>query len=109
MFQTRLDGKSLVKTVTEGVESPHEQLFWEYGGGQLAVRHDNWKLVLNGRETGQAGPGDPPDPNTPDYVHLADLESDPGERENLAEQKPELRNQLMRDLQSWADEVGAGN
>ena len=104
-----LDGKSVVKTVTEGVKSPHDQLFWEYSGGQLAIRQDNWKLVVNGREDGRAGPGEPPDPNTPDYLHVADLGSDPGERENLAEQNPELTNQLMGDLQSWADEVGAGN
>ena len=105
----QLDGKSLVKTVTQGVKNPHDQLFWEYGGGQLAIRRDNWKLVVNGRENGQAGPGDPPDPNTPNYLHLANLESDPGERENLAEQNPELVDRLMEELQSWADEVGAGN
>ena len=98
-----------MRTVTQGAKSPHDRLFWEYGGGQLAIRRDNWKLVVNGRENGQAGPGDPPDPNTPNCLHLADLESDPGERENLAEQNPELKDRLMEELQSWADEVGAGN
>jgi len=61
--------------------------------------------VVNGRGDGQAGSGEPPDPNTPDFLHLADLESDPSERKNLANQNPELRDQLMKDLQSWAEEM----
>ena len=99
-----LDGKSVVKTVTEGAESPHHQLFWEYAASQLAVRQGKWKLSVNGRDDGKAGLA-PRDPDLPEYVHLADLTSDPGERVNLAEQNPELKNQLLRDLQSWADEI----
>ncbi len=102
-----LDGKSVMATVTERAGSPHDQLFWEYGGGQLAVRQDNWKLVVNAREDGKAGPGKPPEP--PDYLHLADLASDPGERTNLADQNAALRDRLMGVVQAWATEVGVDN
>ena len=60
----QLDGKSIVKTVTEGAESPHHQIFWEYAGSQLAIRQGNWKLAVNGRDDGRAG-AQPRDPDLP--------------------------------------------
>jgi arylsulfatase A-like enzyme len=100
----QLDGKSVMKTVTEGAESPHHQIFWEYAASQLAIRQGNWKLTVNGRDDGKAGLA-PRDPDLPEDVNLSDLETDPGERTNLAEQNPELTNQLLADLRSWADQV----
>ena len=99
-----LDGKSVTKTVTEGDESPHHQLFWEYAASQLAVRQGKWKLSVNGRNDNKSGLA-PRDPDLPEEVHLADLTSDPGERVNLAKSNPELVDQLMEDLQSWATEI----
>ena len=88
----------------EGAESPHHQLFWEYAASQLAVRQGKWKLSVNGRNDNKSGLA-PRDPDLPEEVHLADLTSDPGERVNLAKSNPELVDQLLRDLRSWADEV----
>jgi len=100
----QLDGKSVMKTVTEGAESPHRQIFWEYAASQLAIRQGNWKLTVNGRDDGKAGLA-PRDPDLPEDVNLSDLEVDPGERMNLAEQNPELTSQLLADLRSWADQL----
>ena len=99
-----LDGRSVAKTVTEGAASPHQQLFWEYAASQLAIRQGKWKLAVNGRDDGKAGLA-PRDPDLPEHVNLADLESDPGERDNLVEQHPELASQLLADLRSWATEA----
>lgn len=91
----RIDGLSVLSMVTEGAPSPHEQIFWEYNK-QLAVRQGKWKLVLNGREDfGRAA----------DEVHLANLEADPGERVNLADQEPDLTQELTRAASEWLADV----
>ena len=59
---------------------------------------------MNGRNDNKSGLA-PRDPDLPEEVHLADLTSDPGERVNLAKSNPELVDQLMEDLQSWATEI----
>jgi arylsulfatase A-like enzyme len=96
-----LDGRSILPVVTEGVRlraqpegkpSPHERIFWEMEG-QTAVRQGPWKLVLNGRLV----EGAPPE----DAVHLANLDADPGERTNLAESHPELRDELRAAAEAW--------
>lgn len=100
-----LDGKSIAKSVTEGAESPHHQLFWEYAASQLAVRQGKWKLTVNGRDDGKSGLA-PRDPDLPEEVHLTNIELDPGEGENLSKQHPDLTNQLLGDLRSWAADIG---
>ncbi|MBT5532331.1 sulfatase-like hydrolase/transferase, partial [Candidatus Poribacteria bacterium] len=89
-----IDGESVLSMVSEGAPSPHEQLCWE-NGNQLAVREGDWKLVLNGRLTGDSA----------DEVHLSDLADDPGERVNLAESEPALVKRLSADVQAWYDEA----
>ena len=89
-----IDGESVLSMVSEGAPSPHEQLCWE-NGNQLAVREGDWKLVLNGRLTGDSA----------DEVHLSDLADDPGERGNLAESEPALVKRLSADVQAWYDEA----
>ena len=100
-----LDGASLTGMLAHDADNPHAQLFWEYGGGQLAVREGDWKLVVNGRTDGSAARGTR-DPDLPDDLHLANLQSDPGERTNLEQQHPENRDRLLNDLHAWADEMG---
>ena len=89
-----IDGESVLPMVSEGAASPHEQLCWE-NGNQLAVREGDWKLVLNGRLTGDSA----------DEVHLSNLASDPGERVNLAEFEPALTERLSADVQAWYEQV----
>ena len=40
-------------------------------------------------------------------MHLADLCADPGERNDLSDQYPEVKDQLLRDLRSWSEELEA--
>lgn len=89
---TGVDGSDVLPMLTSEAPSPHERLFWEHGG-QLAVRQGKWKLVLNGMLDFQR--------KQPDDVHLSDLEADPGERTNLAENHPELTAELTTAVREW--------
>jgi len=60
---------------------------------QTAVRRGKWKLVLDG----QLVEGAPPE----DCVHLADLDTDLGERRNLADQHPALVAELGAAAETW--------
>ena len=94
-----IDGESVLDLVTGKDSCPHEELFWEYGPEQLAVREGNWKLVLNGREDGIG---------TTDGVHLADLSTDPSEKQNLAEQYPDIAGRLSDNVRAWDKEIEDG-
>ena len=87
-----LDGFDLEKVLTQGAESPHEDIFWEMDG-QTAVRHGKYKLVLNGVLV----EGEP----VQDPVFLSDLEADPGETQNLAGELPELTKELTEKALAW--------
>lgn len=93
-----VDGADVLPMVTSGAPSPHERVFWDYNG-QLAVRQGKWKLVLNGRIDFEKGAADD--------VHLSDLEADPGERTNLADEHPELTSELTAAVQKWQKSLGA--
>lgn len=87
-----IDGSSLCPVIRGGAGSPHKQIFWEYDG-QLAVREGPWKLVLNGKLDFSRKAADP--------IHLSNLETDPGEQYNAAEQHPELVRRLIENVQIW--------
>ena len=93
-YQT--DGESLLDMLTGGEERPHEDLFWELEE-QTAVRHGNYKLVLNGRLEEAAG--------TRADVFLADLSVDPGERVNLAETLPDVADDLKKKALAWRADI----
>jgi arylsulfatase A-like enzyme len=88
----RLDGRDILPVLTEKAPSPHETLFWEMDK-QTALRRGNYKLVLNGVlvENGPVG----------EVVFLADLLADPGEKRNLAAEKPDLAAELSRAALAW--------
>lgn len=91
------DGTNLWPMLSGAEKPPPERtMFWEYAG-QLAVRQGRWKLVLNGKLDFSRTAADP--------VHLSDLSADPGERENLAGQHPELVRQLAEEAKVWAAEL----
>lgn len=88
------EGKDLADVLIRNAPSPHQSLAWS-SGGQDAIRAGRWKLVRHGREDdGRALAG-------ADAVFLADLEADPGERTNLARSRPDVVEQLTRDLDAW--------
>ena len=68
------DGISFLPTLyDQGTQKKHDYLYWQYAGGQ-AVRRGKWKLVGNKK--------------------LYDLETDIGEKKNLAKVHPELVEEL---------------
>ena len=87
-----LDGRSLLTELTRGEATGDECIFWELEG-QTAVRQGRYKLVLGGRLEEREGPRA--------EVFLADLETDPGERHNLAEEMPELCRELTQKALGW--------
>ncbi len=91
-----LDGANIWDVLTQGGESPHEDIFWEMDG-QTAVRHGKYKLVLNGTLV----EGEP----VQDPVFLSDLEADPGEEHNLAGELPELTKELSEKALAWRERL----
>lgn len=96
--QYQLDGESMLDMLTGGEEKEHDYLFWEMEG-QTAVRHGNYKLVLNGRLEELSAPRA--------EVFLSDLSTDPAEQNNLADTMPELAQQLAQKAQNWRNSVEA--
>lgn len=87
-----LDGKSILPMLLGGEEITHKYLFWEMEN-QTAVRFGKYKLVLNG----QLVEGEPKRAE----VFLSDLESDPGEKNNLADELPDLTEELKNAALEW--------
>ncbi len=90
-----LDGLSLVGVVRDAaLESPHQRtaLHWQVGAGnspEWAVRLGDWKLIGRTRDTGNStGKWE-----TLQNV-LVNIERDPGESADVAEQHPEIVRQL---------------
>jgi arylsulfatase A-like enzyme len=78
--------------------SIHDAIFFEWAG-QYAVRSGKWKYVENGfinmelsrknRATGA------------DAVYLADVTTDPGEKQNVRSQFPEIAGKLAKLHEQW--------
>ena len=94
-----LDGRSLVDVIrSDSAPSPHRSFHWLTGRNQWAVRKGSWKLIGNPRDT-----------SSPKAItskrFLANIEEDPGERENLAEQFPEQVRQLEKLHEQWVGQL----
>lgn len=96
----KLDGMSILPMITENVDSPHTQIFWEMND-QLAVRKQNWKLVINGKLDFSR--------SQPERIHLSNLKADPGERENLKVQYPEIVKELEEAARDWYENLVLNN
>ncbi len=92
----KLDGKSLVKVISnDKTASPHKSFYWQLGN-QSVVREGNWKLLLNPRDHNRPEGREPSG-----KVFLADLAEDPGESKNLAKNNPDVVNRLSALRQSY--------
>ena len=82
-----LDGIDLLPILAREIPPQQRTLFWriEYKGrNHKAARKGDWKLL---RDAGM--------------VLLFNLADDPGERNDLAYQKPEKRRELLSELEEW--------
>jgi arylsulfatase A-like enzyme len=98
--ERNIDGKNIVSVIeSANTPSPHEVLHWETGK-HWAVRRGNWKLVHNGPATDYEGSRIP---RVPDF--LSDLAEDVTETKNLADQHPQIVEELTRLHEQWAEDV----
>ena len=81
-----LDGKSLLPVLKGYSRTPHEHLYW-YWGGNRAVRKGNWKLVWD--KHGKSW-------------ELYDLKTDRTEADDLSEDQPNLVQELAAKWKAWA-------
>ena len=89
----RLDGIDLVPLVQDRATPRERTLFWRTlapARQQRAVRHGQWKLVLDGGG-----------------AFLFDLSTDPGERQDLAMSRADLVADLRQRYLNWEREVEA--
>jgi arylsulfatase A-like enzyme len=92
----QLDGQSLAAVVRNPDDtSLHTQrlLHWQVGAGpnaEWALREGDWKLIGNTRDTSQGGRAERIS------LFLVNLQDDPGEHTNLAEQHPDIVARLQR-------------
>jgi len=87
-----LDGESLVPVLLEGGAVRPRTLFWRMRE-RRAVRQGPWKLIA-------------PAGKAPELYHLAD---DIGESSDLSTERPEMVEQLVRELEAWEAEVAPRN
>ena len=97
-----LDGVSILQTFRNPEVAPtRKALHWHYplekphflgGRSSGAIRVGDWKLIENFTE------------NSPELYHLA---SDPSEKTNLANQRPDKLRELLSQLIQWRKSIGA--
>ncbi len=87
--------------------SPHAVLHWHVGGGndpQWAVREGDWKLIGNAWDTSAGvprAPGASAQPPDRFPLFLANLAEDVGEKQNRAEDRPDLVAHLKQLHDEW--------
>ncbi len=86
----------------EGATSPHDLMFWYQYQMMLVARRSNWKLF---RKADQEWPRWYP--HRFDRHHLYDLQEDPGETTNVADDHPEIVGQLVQAMDNFDAELKA--
>lgn len=95
-----LDGRSLLPIINgESQETQHPEGYcWQFQK-MWAVRRGKWKLLGNPYDTSDRGY------TFSETYFLVDLERDPAEQTNLADQHPDVVKSLEEQYQSWLREV----
>jgi len=89
-FNTTINGVSFLSTLLgNSNQKEHDYLYWEFHelGGRQAIRQGNWKLIRYNVSKGEK-------------YQLYNLEADPGETNDLADQNKELVLELAKILES---------
>jgi arylsulfatase A-like enzyme len=110
----KIDGKDIRPLMTgePGAKSPHEVLYFYYHRNDLeALRSGRWKLVLPHKYRSLTGdPGRDGRPHGYSYptsgLELYDLESDPGEQRNVADDHPDVVTRLEALAEQARDDLG---
>jgi arylsulfatase A-like enzyme len=85
---------------------PDRQLYWKIGPSHM-VRDGRWKLLVLKKSPEDATIAGNPDPSSSmpsdqQYTLLYDLQTDPGEQHDLAQQHPDVVRRLEADYAAWA-------
>lgn len=94
-----VDGNDILPML-KGISSSPTKIFYYFRGKNLeAVREGKWKFRLSNHARKDVMPGQPPTPE------LYDLDIDPAERYNVADEHPRIVNMLKEKLFNFAKEV----
>ncbi len=113
----KIDGLDISDVITgKTVKSPHEVLFFYYGQNNLeALRSGKWKLELprpyaslNGRPGGHGGKRVPYETLKIQSPELYDLDTDPGQKHNVADQFQEVLLRMLVYAEQAREELGDG-
>jgi arylsulfatase A-like enzyme len=93
------DGKSLVPLLTRKDTKVHDELYFHYphrsnqrGGPAGAIREGDYKLIISFNDN---------------QLELYNLKDDTGEKKDLANEFPQVRDRLYQKLKKWWTEVDA--
>jgi arylsulfatase A-like enzyme len=112
--QTRIDGRDITPLLLghPDARSPHEALWFYFDNRLLAVRSGHWKLILPHTYRTLENQT-PPSGGTPvQYrqaaakLELYDLQKDPGEQNNLAQQEPDIVARLQHHVETARADLG---
>jgi arylsulfatase A-like enzyme len=84
------DGKDATATIADGKPSPHEDILINVEAFRGAIRKGNWKLIKVA--------------TLPGKTELFDLAKDPGEKKNVAADRPDVVSDLESRLMAYARE-----
>lgn len=85
-----IDGISVKDNLLNGVQLPQRDLFWQYAG-KIAMRRGDWKIIRFKNAAPQ----------------LYNLKTDIGETTNLADENPELVQDMLAEIAAWEADVFA--
>ena len=90
----RLDGIDLLPHLRDTQSTVDRRVFWRRmtPSVQAAVREGRWKLLMDGQ-----------------HLFLFDLSADPGERNDLSREHPDVVRKLSQALQTWFTEMNAAS
>lgn len=100
-----IQGKSIAKVLRDDADSPHEELYWQYPGGenaQRALRQGKWKLLTNAVDTSDRGKM-----SATDKSFLVNLQDDPNERKNVAADHPDIVQKMQARLREIKQQIAA--